>query len=128
MHTLIRPLIPAFILITACDAVDDSPEAAPVTVDDRAQELAEQAGLAPEELSARRPADDGAAGEGVSEAALDDITLRDPSEQQGPFCEPYDFQSCRETCGIFGEYCFVCQIADDGFPVFYCHPKGTIKS
>lgn len=114
MHPLIRTVIPAILFVTGCDVPDDAPESAPILVGDRVQELAALAGLTSDQLSARRPTDDGAADD-----ILGDLALHDPSEQQA-YCQPYDFQECRNTCGIFGQYCFVCEIADDGFPIFYC--------
>lgn len=56
----------------------------------------------PEALGLRRPVD------------------RPPRPGGGQYCNAADFASCRATCGIVGQSCFVCAIADDGHPVFYC--------
>jgi hypothetical protein len=115
--------------IGACDDADTS------DVHPRVEALAEEAGLAPEDLREVRPPDaperarfdeaidiedsqDEQSCDAIACASADELTAQ--SDPMGRFCTPAEFQSCRDTCGIFDEYCFVCVIADDDYPVFYC--------
>lgn len=118
MTKLIHTVLFASLVTLGCDGPDDRTEARSV------RQLADDAGIAVEDLTVRQPLDDESTDEGLQGMTLDEVKLpTDPAETF--YCSPYEFQECRDTCGMFGQSCFVCQIADDGRPVFFC--SGTPK-
>jgi hypothetical protein len=113
-------LIPLFLCLVGCDDMDTHADAR--LFGDRVQEAADAAGLPIDQLSVLRPADEEVADEGREAEALDDLALLTVT---GLECSFGQIQSCEITCGIVGQLCAACLIADDGRPAFLC--AGTLQ-
>lgn len=113
MAKIVLMVIPWFLCLVGCDEMD--PHADTRLFGDRVQEAADAAGLALDRLSVLRPADDGAVDEDIADLATPPAAARECSHGQ--------VESCEITCGIVGQLCAACLIADDLRPAFLCGGK-----